>query len=158
MGDAKRKLDELGTTRKIHFDGRELTDLLNWLLADATKVDKAKKMPTAQRRSFRSALRQMGILDIYKDAKRGVLQPGDLPKSGVKTMTVDAIDVMGTFFSAFEFDYRELLDIGEIEERLADAKAGIYELPAEDKSKEDETTAPPPLSVVPDVASEEVSS
>lgn len=132
MGDAKRRLDELGTTREIHFDGRELTDLLNWLLTDARKErDKSRKLSVDKRRAFRSALRQMGILEIYQRARKGTLKPGETPEGGVKTMTVDAIDTMLAHL-AVEMDHAETLDIGELEERMQDAKAGVYEPPPAD--------------------------
>lgn len=134
MGEAKekaRKLDELGPTRVIHFEGRELTALFNWMFADAAKKDKARKLASDKRRAFRSALRQMGLLKIWEGIRSGKIKNGEVPKGGRVTLTTDAIDTLLEQLKV-EMDYSETFEVGEIEERLLDAKAGLYELPPED--------------------------
>lgn len=127
MGDAKRRRD-LGPTRRIRFEGYELFDLVQYLVTNAAKPD-ATKMDRKQRLAFRSALDQMDVLDTWHKVKvnNGQMLPEDMPKGGVKEMTVDAIETMLTALSA-PMDFRDTLNLGSIEEKLEDAKVGIYVL------------------------------
>jgi hypothetical protein len=158
MGEAKRR-EDLGPTRQIRFEGYELMDVITFLVPqyppdDPRATAAQKKIGRDMRRPLRSALEQLGILDIWHIARKRALQPGELKAAKVCTLTVDAINTLLTLFNV-EMDYRDTLNVGEIEDRLEDAKAGIYVLPppevtAEEKPAEAETPSQAPvLEVVP---------
>lgn len=141
MGEAKRR-EQLGTTRQVHFTRWELLDVINFLVPLAPQPGQPpppapkKKLDRDGRRALRSALDQLGIRELWYKAKSGPIMPGEVPEWQVREVTVDAINVLlGTFKAELDDhgDYRDLMNIGEIEDRLEDAKSGDYVLPPEPK-------------------------
>lgn len=153
MGEAKRRRD-LGPTRKIRFEGYELFDLVQYLVTNAAKPEATKVADRKQRLAFRIALDQLDILDIWHRVKvsGGQMLPEDMPKGGVKELTVDNIETLLTILSG-PMDFRDTLNIGGIEEKLEDAKHGLYVLdePEVEVTKNGESEAPPPAEEAPAV-------
>jgi hypothetical protein len=134
MGEAKRRAD-LGPTRKIHFEAYELSDLVLYLVKEAEKPS-GKKLTREQRLAFRVALDQIDVIDVWHRVKKagGQMRPDDAPKGGVFEVTVESIDVLLANLLA-EMDFRDTLNLGGIEEKLLDAKVGVYELPPPEEVK-----------------------
>lgn len=130
MGEAKRR-ENLGLTRRIFLENYELTDLIVFLVGDPNRpAANPKKMDRDKRRALRSALDQFGILDLWRDARRGggAIRPELMPAAKTREVSVDAINTLLTHLKD-EMDARDMMNIGEIEDRLEDAKDGLYEPP-----------------------------
>lgn len=153
MGEAKRR-EDLGPTRKIQFTRYELMDVISFLVPqyapnDPRATAAQKKINRDTRKPLRSALSQLGVLEIWHRARSGPVAPTEIPEVQVRELTVDAINTLLTCFNV-EMDYRDMLNVGEIEDRLEDAKAGLYELPEQaPAAPEPVVTETPVLSVVP---------
>lgn len=147
MGEAKRRQDELGLTRKILFTRYELMDVIAFLVPqyppdDPRATAPQKKINRDMRRPLREALRQLKVLDIWHQARKGPIMPQQIPDKRVCELTVDAINTLLTLFNV-EMDYRDTLNIGEIEDRLEDAKSGEYVLPPEEPTTPEVSAAAP---------------
>lgn len=152
MGEAKRRQDELGLTRKIRFMRHELMDIIAFLVPqygpdDPRATVPQKKINRDARRPLRQALDQLKVLDIWHRARKGPVQSAEIPDTRVCELTVEAINTLLSLFNV-DMDYRDMLNIGEIEDRLEDAKAGIYVMP------EEPAPPAPPASAAADVPTE----
>jgi hypothetical protein len=129
MGEAKRR-EQLGPTRSVRVSKYELTDLVNFVAGPPG--EQGPKIDQVARRRLRSALRQVGALEMWDLARRGLLTPdyiAKIPETTVKVLTVDAINELLSKIALM--DNRTSLNLGDFEERLEDAKRGSYD-PDED--------------------------
>lgn len=124
MGEAKRR-EDLGPTRKIRVSKEELADLVNYLAGPPDH--EGKKIDRDARRAMRSALEQIGVLDLWRRARKGPMTKADqdlLPNGQIRELTVDAISTL--LANLKDMDVRTALNLGDLEERLEDARAGTY--------------------------------
>lgn len=133
MGEARRKLEVLGTTRKLPLARGDMVTLLSLLLAP----DEAGKPLTfgsrKERRSAMSALDQFGILETWQDAqeelseKKGSVTIAELGKKfaekETREVSVDAIQWMLNTLDR-PMNIRDSLAVAYFEDMLEKAMAG----------------------------------
>lgn len=140
MGEARRKLEVLGTSRKLPLTRGDLVNLLSLLLAPDANGKALTFESRKERRLGMSALEQFGILETWQEAqeelqeKKGVTiaELGlHFAEKEIREVSIDAIQWMQTTLDR-PMSIRDALTLAYFEDMLEKAMAGSLKTADED--------------------------
>lgn len=137
MGEAKNRLEALGSTRRLRLDRLDLVTLVNFLTLPDTQGGKA--LPSGdriKRRAINNAFDDFGALELWRVARKN-LGPEqteaiskEIPELTVKEVEVESIRTIQDLLQK-ALDSRgtvgDALNFGEFEDMLEDALAGTFD-------------------------------
>lgn len=153
MGEAKKKLETLGPTRKLPLTRLDLVNLLGILMAPDENGKPLTFKSRQERRQAASALEQFGILERWQDTQEEMAEDPKkqftiaelgkgLPEHQVKDVTVDAITWL-THTLDRPMAIRDTMSIAYFEKMLDDAIAGRLQMQAVSTEGEGDEEAEP---------------
>jgi hypothetical protein len=116
----------------------EKVALVNYLTAPAVLPNGGQTLrgqaTRKDRQALRRALAQVGCLEVWKAATEGRNLDLLIPEVEVHTVNAESIDLLLDKL-LLDMSNAQSLNLGDLEDRLEDARAGRHEVPAEARAK-----------------------
>lgn len=137
MGEARDR-EKLGLSRRVHVFDAELLDFVSYFVTRQPSPNGQPGQPRMtsnfdDRKRTRAMLKQLGAYEMYMKITSktgGGLMMSDIsPVPRIVELNVESIDYF--LAQVREVPVDQAMRICELEDRLAQARAGLYELPPE---------------------------
>lgn len=154
MGEAKNRLDILGPSRTLRVERTDLINLINYLMTPNDKGKARFAGDRMKRRSITSAMQQIGVLSIWRLAKKtnGAIPAEviarDVPEVAIREVSVDAIRTIQGLMTD-DLDMRDALNFSDFEDMLEEAIAGTFDPGVIEPDPTVAPPSPPPPSEAP---------